>query len=88
MGHYFADLTKGVGYAGKALITGNTITVMLWLNFIAGLSFIFFCFKLVIIHYYTQKEKKIKFKPRRKLNHNSYFTCAAGAVGWFIFLAC
>ena len=33
-GTIFADLTKGVGYAGKALIKGNTITVMLWLNFI------------------------------------------------------
>ena len=28
---------------------------MLWLNFILGLNFIFFCFKLIIIHYHTQK---------------------------------
>ena len=45
---------------------------MLWFNFILGLNFIFFCFKLIIIHYHTQKQKKIKFKPRRKLNHNIY----------------
>ena len=43
---------------------------MLWFNFILGLNFIFFCFELIIIHYNTQKQKKIKFKPRRKLNHN------------------
>ena len=45
---------------------------MLWFNFILGLNFIFFCFKLIIIHYHTQKQKKIKFKPRIKLNHNIY----------------
>ena len=44
----------------------------LWFNFILGLNFIFFCFKLIIIHYHTQKQKKIKFKPRIKLNHNTY----------------
>ena len=45
---------------------------MLWLDFILGLNFIFFCFKLIIIHYHTPKQKKIKFKPRIKLNHNIY----------------
>ena len=45
---------------------------MLWFNFILGLNFIFFCFKLIIIHYHTQKQKKIKFKPRIKLNHKKY----------------
>ena len=45
---------------------------MLWFNFILGLNFIFFCLKLIIIHYHTQKQKKIKFKPRIKLNHNTY----------------
>ena len=38
---------------------------MLWFDFILGLNFILFCFKLIIIHYHTQKQKKIKFK----LNH-------------------
>ena len=45
---------------------------MLWFNFILGLNFIFLCFKLIIIHYHTQKQNKIKFKPRIKLNHNIY----------------
>ena len=35
---------------------------MLAFNFIVGLSFIFFCFNLIIIHYHTQKQKKIIFK--------------------------
>ena len=34
---------------------------MLWFNFIL-------CFKLIIIHYHTPKQRKIKYKPRIKLN--------------------
>ena len=45
---------------------------MLWFNFILGLIFIFFCFKLIITNYHTQKQKKIIIKPRLKLNHNMY----------------
>ena len=45
---------------------------MLWFNFILGLKFIFLCFKHIIIHYHTPKQRKIKFKPRIKLNHNIY----------------
>ena len=44
---------------------------MLWFNFILGLNFIFFCFKLIIKYYHTQKQKKIEFKPRIELNHNT-----------------
>ena len=47
---------------------------MLWFNFILGLNLIFFRFKLIVKHYHTQKQKKIKFKPRIKLNHNIYIT--------------
>ena len=47
---------------------------MLWFNFIPSLSFRFFSFKLIFVHYHTQKQKKIKFKPRIKLNHNMYIT--------------
>ena len=47
---------------------------MLWFNFILGLNLIFFCFKLIVKHYHTQKQKKIKFKPGIKLNHNIYIT--------------
>ena len=45
---------------------------MLWFNFILGFNFISLRFKLIIIDYHTPKERKIKFKPRIKLNHNIY----------------
>ena len=45
---------------------------MLWFNLILGSNFIFLCFKLIIIHNHTQKQRKIKFEPRIKLNHNKY----------------
>ena len=35
-------------------------------------DFIPLCCKLIIIHYYTPKQREIKFKPRIKLNHNIY----------------
>ena len=31
-----------------------------------------FCFKLIIIHYHTPKQRKTKFKPKIKLNRNIY----------------
>ena len=34
--------------------------------------FIFLCFVLIIMHYHTQKQRKIKIEPRIKLNHNIY----------------
>ena len=46
---------------------------MLWFNLIHGLNFISRCSKLIIIDYQTPKQRKIKFKPRIKLNHNKYF---------------
>ena len=45
---------------------------MLWFNFILDSNFIFLCFKLIILHYNTQKQKKREFEPRIKLNHNIY----------------
>ena len=33
-------------------------TYMLWFNFILGLNSILLCFKLIITHYHTQKQKK------------------------------
>ena len=50
----------------------NPPIFMLWFNFILGLIFISFCFKLIIIHYHAQKQWKIKIKPRIKLNNNMY----------------
>ena len=32
----------------------------------------FVCFKLIIIHYHTRKQREIKFEPRMKLNHNIF----------------
>ena len=51
---------------------------MLSFKFILGLNYIFFCFKVIITHYHTQKQKKIKFKPRIKLNHNIYILFITG----------
>ena len=48
-----------------------------YFNFVLGLNFIFLCFKLIIIYYHTPNKGIIKFKPRMKLNHNTYslFLC-------------
>ena len=55
---------------------------MLWFNFILGLNFLFFCFKLIIIvHYHTQTQKKIKLKPKIKLNHEIYTRMDSRSVG-------
>ena len=45
---------------------------LLSFNFILGLNFISLCFKLIMIHYHTQKQREINFKPRKNLNHNRY----------------
>ena len=61
-------------------------TVYVVVQFLVGLNnFIVLCFKLNIIHYqttmiiidyHTPKQRKIKFKPKIKLNHNIiYHTC-------------
>ena len=47
----------------------------MWVNFILGLNFIFFCFKIIIKYYHTQKQKKLKFKPRIELNHFICILC-------------
>ena len=47
---------------------------MWWFSFILGLNFIFLCFKVIIIHYHTPKQKKRKFKPRIKLDNNIYIS--------------
>ena len=42
---------------------------LLQFNFIIilGLNFVIFCFKLIVIHYRIQKQKKIRFKPRKEI---------------------
>ena len=39
---------------------------MLWFNFILGINFIFLCFKLIIIQYRTQKQRKIQMSTKDK----------------------
>ena len=37
---------------------------LLWFNFVLGLNFIFFCFKLInTLHNHTERQRKIKLKP-------------------------
>ena len=38
---------------------------MMWLNFILGLDVTFLCFIVIITHYHTKNQMKIKFKPRK-----------------------
>ena len=52
---------------------------MLWFSFILGSNCIFLGFKLIIIYYHTQKQRKRKFKPKTKLNHNIYTTPQSNA---------
>ena len=52
----------------------NDLMSMLWFNFFLGLNFVFLCLKLIIIHYHTSKQRKTKFKPKKKLNHNIYMS--------------
>ena len=46
------------------------IVKLKWFNFVLGLNFIFFCFGVWYCTVTILKQKKIKFKPRIKLNHN------------------
>ena len=43
---------------------------LLKFNFILVLNFIFFCFNLITIHYHTQKQRNMRFKPRVNFNQN------------------
>ena len=52
----------------ETLIYGVFVVV----QFYPWFKFYFFCFKLIVIHYNTQKQKKTKSEPRMKLNHNIY----------------
>ena len=39
-------------------------------------------YHVIIIHYHTQKQKKIKFEPRINLNHNIYIMCKTERLPW------
>ena len=43
------------------------IQFYMWFNFIIGLNFIFLCFKLIIMHYHTEKQRKIKIQSKGKI---------------------
>ena len=64
---------SGIGIPWKKVNVRSQIydpLYMLWFNFILGSNFIFLWFKLITIHYNTQKQKKVKFEPRTKSNHD------------------
>ena len=47
---------------------------VLWFNFVLGLNFMFLCFWVSWYMIMSLKQRKRKFEPRIKLNHNMY-TC-------------
>ena len=44
----------------------SNLLFVLCFYFTLGIYFLFLCFKLIIIHYHTPKQRKIKFEPRIK----------------------
>ena len=48
---------------------------MLWFNFFFGLNCIFLCFKLIIIHYHTTKQRKIKIWTLDKIEPQNIHAC-------------
>ena len=64
----------------------NEINIMLLFNFILGLILIFSCFKIIIIHYHTQRQRKLKIKPIKKLNDNIItYHCLTGFIMSLVF---
>ena len=67
------------------IMYGTGVYVCVVVQFYPWFKFSFLLFQthyhVIIIHYHTQKQKKRKFEPRIKLNHNicksfmSYKTC-------------
>ena len=56
--------------------THVTITLqILRFNFVLGSNFISICFGVWKCMIMSLKQRKIKFKPRKKLNHNIYIVC-------------
>ena len=54
--HYVNASTKTNSFSQEI---SNKNMYMLWFNFIPGLNFVFLCFKLIIIHYHAQTQRKI-----------------------------
>ena len=67
-GHTFQDFCCSVRSPKR-----SATMYVLGFNFILGLNFIFFCFWVWLCMIMSLKQKKVKFKPRIKLNHNLCF---------------
>ena len=92
---YITILGPGTGYTGylnkvwqlknlfKTVTLPSWNVYMLWFNFILGLNFISICFKLIIIHYQTPKQRELKFKPRIKYDPQQIY--ATNYKMWVIF---
>ena len=77
-GHTFQDFCCSVRSPKR-----SATMYVLWFNFILGLNFIFFCFWVWLCMIMSLKQKKVKFKPRIKLNHTTHafaqlFQCCWG----------
>ena len=78
---------------GTCTSTAQKIS-LLWFNFVLGLNLIFLCFWVWYYYDYitSLKQRKIKFQPRIKLNHNIYTTqkskCKISALSTECSLAC
>ena len=70
-GHTFQDFCCSVRPPKR-----SATMYVLWFNFILGLNFLFFCFWVWLCMIMSLKQKKIKFKPRIKLNHKLCFCTA------------
>ena len=70
------SVAKALHRFGKVILRQSTwVLVLYWrvdvvVQFYSWFKFIFLCFKHMIIHYNTPKQKKTKFELRIKLNHN------------------
>jgi hypothetical protein len=73
---------RGVGR--WSYIKKQVCSAYVLVQYILGSDFILLCFKLIIIlkHNHIQKQRKIKFKPRIKLNHNTYLHTSWLIIIW------
>ena len=72
---------KHIQFLLVIIIFSNSFSVYVVVQFYPWFKFFFLLFQphyhVIIIHYHTQKQKKRKFEPRIKLNHNIYTMDAA-----------
>ena len=62
------------GFWHIAINSNILLLFKLWFSlFLSSVSFIFLCFKLVIIHYHNQKQRKIKFEQKKNSNGFTQF---------------